>query len=87
MVESGYGPKRFDANLKSHYHFRCCNCKKIIDFDCPEYDDIVIPDNIARKFKIFKREIVLEGLCPDCMEKKSLKKDNSVVNNFLKEGY
>ena len=70
IVESGHGPRRFDANLKKHYHFRCCKCKQIIDFVCPEYDNIKIPEDIARKFKVLKQEIILEGICPDCLQKK-----------------
>ncbi len=69
MVESGPGPRRFDAHLKKHYHFRCCNCKKIVDFDCKEYDNIKIPDDIVKKFKVFRQDIVLEGLCSDCISK------------------
>jgi len=72
MVESGYGPRRFDANLKKHYHFRCYNCKRIIDFDCSEYDHIKIPEDINRRFKILKQEIILEGICPDCLQKKEV---------------
>lgn len=77
MVESGYGPRRFDADLKKHHHFRCFNCKKIIDFDCPEYDNIKIPKDIANRYKIFRQEIILEGLCPACLQKEE------VVHKFL----
>lgn len=69
MVEGGYGPRRFDADLKKHYHFRCYQCKRIIDFACPEYDQIKIPEDIARRFKIVRQEIILEGICPDCQKK------------------
>lgn len=74
LVESGNGPRRFDADLKRHYHFRCCGCKKIIDFDCLEYDNVLIPEDIHKKFKVFRQEIVLEGLCSDCVSKKAFKK-------------
>ena len=70
VVESGPGPRRFDARLKKHYHFRCYNCKKIVDFDCKEYDNIKIPKDIAKKYKVFRQDIVLEGLCPECALKK-----------------
>ncbi len=74
LVESGNGPRRFDADLNRHHHFRCCGCKKIIDFDCSEYDSISIPEDILSKFKVFRQEIVLEGLCSDCISKKTHKK-------------
>lgn len=69
LVENGYGPRRFDADLNQHYHFRCRNCKKIIDFNCPEYNQVKIPEDIARKFKVIRQEIILEGICPDCLKK------------------
>lgn len=71
MVESGYGPRRYDANLKLHYHFRCLECKRIIDFESPEYDNIKIPENIQKKFKIYNQQIILEGICPDCLKKEN----------------
>lgn len=69
LVESGYGPRRFDADLNQHYHFRCRNCKKIIDFNCLEYNQIKIPEYITRRFKVLRQEIILEGICPDCLKK------------------
>jgi len=71
-VESGYGPRRFDANLRTHYHFRCSNCKKIIDFDCSEYGNIKIPEGIAKRFKVLRQEIILEGICPECLTKNTV---------------
>lgn len=79
IVESGYGPRRFDANLKKHYHFRCVKCKRIIDFECLPFDKIEIPAEITNKFKVLKQEIILEGICPDCLQ-------NSTINDKLKQG-
>ena len=67
IVECAYGARHFDANLKKHYHFRCLHCKKIIDFECPEYDNIKVPENVKKKFKVLKQKIVLEGVCPECL--------------------
>ena len=72
IVEGGSGPRRFDANLKKHYHFRCSNCKRIMDFDCPEYDNLKIPEDIANSCQVFRQEIILEGLCPDCLQKEEV---------------
>lgn len=71
MVESGYGPRRYDADLKQHYHFRCLECKKIIDFESPEYDNINIPEDIKKRFKVYNQKIILEGICPDCLKRKN----------------
>ncbi len=67
IVEGGYGARHFDANLKKHYHFRCLHCKKIIDFECSEYDKIKVPENVKKKFKVLRQSIVLEGICPECL--------------------
>ena len=70
LVESGFGPRRYDASLKLHYHFRCIACHKIIDFECPYYDKIDIPAEISKKFHVLHQEIVLKGLCSECIKKK-----------------
>lgn len=75
MVESGYGPRRFDADLKSHYHFRCIYCKKIFDFECKEYDQIKIPEKLKKRFFILSQHIVLEGICPECYKNAKKKKN------------
>jgi len=75
MVESSHGPRRFDANLKKHYHFRCMYCKRMIDFECPAYDNIEIPEDIKKRFKVLRQKIILEGICPSCFENKKRKND------------
>lgn len=80
IIEGGYGARHFDANLKHHYHFRCIRCKRIIDFECPEYDNIDIPKDIRDKFMVTKQEIVLEGICPECLEKIKENKIKEVHN-------
>lgn len=69
LIESGYGPRRFDANLKPHYHFRCLHCKRIIDFQSKEYDNVNVPEKLKKKYKIIKQEIILTGICPECISK------------------
>ncbi len=75
IVEGGHGARHFDANLKQHYHFRCLKCKKIIDFECIEYDNINIPEDISDKFHVLRKKIILEGVCLECLEKEK-NKDN-----------
>lgn len=75
MVESGHGPRRFDAELRLHYHFRCLYCKRIFDFDCPSYDKIEIPEEIKKRFKVLRQNIVIEGICSECFRNKKKKND------------
>ncbi len=66
LVE-GYGePKRFDSNPQPHHHFRCLQCGALIDFYDKQYNDLKIPKEISKKFTIFNKRILLEGLCDRC---------------------
>ena len=67
----GYGePRRYDPNIKNHHHFRCLNCKSIIDFEYNPYDDIIVPGNINKKFSILNKKVLLEGYCDKCRKNK-----------------
>ncbi len=66
IVEGHSGSRRFDANTASHHHFRCLKCHKIIDFDSDYYDQVKIPDELRKKFKIQNQRIILEGICDEC---------------------
>jgi Fur family peroxide stress response transcriptional regulator len=69
IVEGSGDPKRFDANLTAHQHFRCIKCKKIFDFHHKPYDDFKLPPDIAKKFTILRKTVYLEGLCDLCKQK------------------
>jgi len=70
-VVEGYGQaKRYDPDVDTHHHFRCVRCGCIIDFRNKEYDDIAVPDEIAGKFEVTRKKVVLEGLCGKCNNKK-----------------
>lgn len=82
LVEGGHGPRRFDANLKPHYHFRCLYCRRIIDFECDAYDQIKIPDEIKDKFYVLKQKILLEGICNGCNECNECFKNNQYKGDY-----
>ncbi len=66
----GHGePKRFDPDTKPHHHFRCMKCGKITDFKSELYDNIEIPREIRKDFKVIKKRVVLEGICKYCSSK------------------
>lgn len=61
LVE-GPGPRRFDANVAAHHHFRCRDCLSLHD---------VPLDNVEvtlreRGFQVQSAHVLLEGLCPEC---------------------
>ena len=66
-IVEGYGqPKRYDPALDTHHHFRCTQCNRIIDFHNKAYDKISVPEEIQKRFSVFNKKVVLEGLCDRC---------------------
>ena len=66
VIEGSGSPKRFDANLKTHHHFKCTKCKRIIDVFHEPFDNIQIPSSIEEKFAISRKTVYLEGICDKC---------------------
>jgi Fur family peroxide stress response transcriptional regulator len=66
-VVEGYGQaKRYDPDTGAHHHFRCTRCGRIIDFHSKDYDDIAVPADLAGRFTVTGKKVVLEGLCGPC---------------------
>lgn len=70
IVEGSGEPRRFDPDKKAHHHFRCINCRTIVDFDYKPYDEITIPGKMAKRFTIQNKRVLLEGYCDKCRPKK-----------------
>lgn len=69
-IIEGYGePKRFDPDTRNHHHFRCTKCGNIIDFHSELYDNLEIPEEIKKGFKVTKKRVILEGICNKCSNK------------------
>jgi Fur family peroxide stress response transcriptional regulator len=69
IVEGSGDAKRFDGNLHPHQHFKCVRCKRIVDFYHQPFDNVEVPLNIRRKFKVLRKTVYLEGICDSCREK------------------
>jgi len=69
IVEGSGEPKRFDANLQAHQHFKCITCKRIIDFHHEPFDNITVPADIEKKFTVLRKTVYLEGICDLCGKK------------------
>ncbi len=55
----------FDGNTLDHFHFRCEQCKRILDMDLPP--ELSVMDEITRMgFKISRYSLELQGICRDC---------------------
>ncbi|HUT30488.1 MAG TPA: transcriptional repressor [Sedimentisphaerales bacterium] len=68
VVEGSGEPKRFDANLQKHQHFKCVKCKRIVDFHHEPFDNISVPKGIGRKFKVLRSTVYFEGICDRCQK-------------------
>jgi Fur family peroxide stress response transcriptional regulator len=66
IVESSGDPKRFDQDLKPHHHFKCVKCGRIIDFNDKSFDDLKVPPEIKKRYKVLGKKVHLEGLCDKC---------------------
>lgn len=60
---------RFDANLLPHHHMICTQCKSIMDFYWPTFDEIALPLETTKWGRIKSRQVELRGVCDSCMEK------------------
>ena len=69
-VEGSGDPKRYDANLESHQHFKCVKCRRIIDLFYKLPDDIKVPASVSKKFTVLRKSVYLEGICDLCRKKR-----------------
>jgi Fur family peroxide stress response transcriptional regulator len=65
-VEGSGDPKRFDGNLNDHQHFKCLKCRSIIDFHHKDFDEINIPKDVCKGYKIIRKTVYIEGICDKC---------------------
>ena len=68
VVECPGGPKRFDADVSHHHHFRCIKCNNLIDFHSDTYDNIDVPEEIQKRHTVLRMKVHLEGICDKCRE-------------------
>ena len=66
IVEGSGSPKRFDANLENHQHFKCIKCRKIFDFHHKPFDNIQAPKELSSKYTVLRKTVYFEGLCNLC---------------------
>jgi len=66
ILEGSGDPKRFDAGMEKHQHFRCIKCKRIIDIHHKPFDEIKVPAGIRKQFTVLRKTLYLEGICDRC---------------------
>lgn len=58
---------RYDSKVNNHGHFKCESCGSIYDFDI-DIDSFSIDS--LKNFKISKKNVYFNGICPDCLKNK-----------------
>ncbi len=63
--------KRFDGNMKDHYHIRCMGCGRLDDV--PETIHFQFNDQVEKitRFQVSGHRLEFIGLCPECAEKQT----------------
>ena len=59
-------PKRFNGNVRNHYHIQCIKCGRIDDAPLKPLEDL---DNKLQKksnYKILGHSLKFVGICPEC---------------------
>ena len=70
IVEGTSGVRRYDANMENHQHFKCVKCKRIIDLDSIDLENIKLPAEMVGKVKILRKSVRFEGICDKCLDQK-----------------
>ena len=66
VIEGSGDARRYDGGMEKHQHFKCIKCKRIIDFHHKPFDVIKVPGHIAKKFKVLRKTVYIEGICDLC---------------------
>lgn len=70
-LELGGAQKRFDGNIKDHYHVRCTKCGRLDDIPSSPTFDFEDAFHGTCNYQITGHQLLLTGLCPNCKETKS----------------
>lgn len=60
---------RFDRTIKPHHHIRCITCNSVSDIFISAADEFYDKIELETKYKIISKDLVFEGICPNCIEK------------------
>lgn len=69
-VTSLHNTLRYDPLIEHHHHIICVKCKKIIDLNNKELDDIPIPTEVKKGNRVLDFSVHFNVICSDCKRKK-----------------
>ena len=59
---------RLDANMQPHHHLVCVRCREVVDIHSDELDQVRLPPEKRRGYKLFDHAVQFNGLCPACQK-------------------
>ena len=69
-VRFGTDAARYDRKLSRHDHAICSECGKLVDMDLSIPPAVLKAATNLSKFEAESIELILRGLCPDCVDQK-----------------
>ena len=57
---------RYDFNKDFHHHLVCIKCKNITDIESDSLNNLPLPKNIDKNFKVLNYQVQFDGICKDC---------------------
>ncbi len=60
---------RFDKTITNHHHIRCIMCNNVNDIFSDTAEGFYDKIELETKYKIISKDLVFEGICPNCIEK------------------
>ncbi len=82
-IDLGEGKRRFDSRTEPHHHFRCIRCGRIFDVPYFPLDDL--ESLSANTFRITGLQVVLEGICEECLRREEEKEGNDMASSEIDE--
>lgn len=65
-LEFPHTQRRYDGNIKNHYHVLCTKCGRVDDLVTMGVDDIEELLGVRSYYKITGHRLKFFGICPDC---------------------
>ncbi|MDY6850498.1 MAG: transcriptional repressor [Thermodesulfobacteriota bacterium] len=63
--------RRFEGNMKPHYHIRCVSCGRIEDAPVEPFSNLEQALRDMTDYEIMGHELEFKGLCPRCRAEKA----------------
>ena len=57
---------RYDPDTREHHHFICIECKRVFDFQWPDFSALRLPREVPQFGQIHQKYAEIRGLCPKC---------------------